>query len=101
MYAIWFNVLPSDSRDNWTSDIMPDPRVSHFWDEDQLIGKWFPKQEGYSDLDCGNLAWDIFFLYSPDAQWDSTPGPLVATGSPIIRQSARLSESIAPLLTAN
>ena len=77
---------------------MPDPRVSHFWDADREAYFWFPDQEGYRDLIFGPVAWDIFFLYSPEATWDDIPWPVVSSGSTIIRKRQDLADGLRSLL---
>jgi hypothetical protein len=31
-----------------------------------------------------HAVWDAYYLYGPNATWDQAPGPLVASGAPII-----------------
>ena len=59
------------------------------------------KAKGYRPLpakDNHPLAWDIFFLYGPDARWEEVPLPVVSSGSTIIARKDRLKEFIAQLL---
>ena len=46
----------------------------------------------------GSLAWDIFFLYGPEAVWDDVPAPLITSGSTIIAERDRLRNGISQLL---
>ena len=98
VYAVWFDVLSGDDRSAWDSDLMPDPRVTHFWDEDRDLATWLPRQEEYRDLIFGPLAWDIFFLYGPRADWTDAPLPVLDSGSTISSKRESLREHLFPPL---
>ena len=93
VYTVWFNMLLGDSREGWDSSVLPDPRVAHFWDGQRLLGHWFAAQGG-----ADGVTWDHYWLYGPTARWDTTPGPLVGDGGPIIAQADQLRQQIGPLL---
>jgi len=67
VYAVWIDVLFGDDRSAWNPDLLVDPRVIQYWDGDRTLGTWFPRQEEYKPVIFGPLAWDIFFLYGPEA----------------------------------
>ncbi len=98
VYAIWFDVLAGDDRSKWDPTLLNDARVTELWDADGELGNWFPRQDEYSDIVHGPLAWDIFFLYGGDATWDRVPQPLVESGSTVIGSREKLRESILPLI---
>ena len=98
VYAIWFDVLTGDDRSKWDSTLLNDERVTELWDAEGELGDWFPRQDAYSDVVHGPLAWDIFFLYGGDATWEGVPLPLVESGSTIIGSRDKLKESILPLI---
>ena len=65
---------------------MPDTRVMHFWDGERKIGEWFAEQvEGYD-----GIVWDAYYLYGPDATWETVPSPLVSSGSTIYGERKQL-----------
>jgi len=97
VYAVWFNMLVTDHRSRWDDSLLTDDRVIHFWDEEREVGGWYAQQGVYP---FGSTAWDIYFLYGPDAQWDESPEPLLSSGFTIIVQSQKLLQDINPLLTA-
>ena len=99
VYAVWFDVLGSDDRSAWDPGLLTDSRVLQFWDEDREVGKWFPKQEEYAKLTFGPLAWDIYFLYGPDAQWEAVPWPLIVSGHTIISERNNLRENLQKILS--
>jgi hypothetical protein len=96
VYAVWFNMLPGDHRLRWDGAGLTDPRVVHLWDEQKLAGTWFAERV---DGRAG-IAWDVYYLYGPQAQWEAEPGPLVSSGRTIIARRAQLESSIATLLGA-
>ncbi len=95
VYAVWFNVLPTDSRSAWDPKLMTDPRVSHFWDEERVIGSWFADNVGFSH---GSLAWDVYYLYGPEATWEEIPGPLVSSGYTLFGQRSQLTDDLEILI---
>lgn len=79
MYAVWLPMLAGDTREEWDGNTMPDPRVLHFWDGETQVGQCFAEQvEGYR-----GVSWDVYYLYGPDAKWETVPSPLVGSGGTI------------------
>ena len=95
VYTVWFNMLWGDSRDGWDSTVLPDARVTHLWDGQKLVGRWFAAQDG----EPHGTAWDAYWLYGPTARWDSAPGPLVGSGGPVINVGGQLQGQLVPWLT--
>ena len=97
VYAVWFNMLPTDSRSRWkwTGDVISDPRVVHIWDENKALGRWFAKHLGEKE---GNIVWDAYFLYGDKAHWESDPAPLISSGSTINKSRDEMKKDILPLL---
>jgi len=95
VYAVWFNMLPADDYSEWDDSLLTDDRVIHFWDQPKEVGRWYAQQDVYP---VGPVAYDIYFLYGPEAEWEEIPKPLLSLGSTILGQKTRLSEVIAPLL---
>lgn len=83
--------MQNDARDKWVPELLSDPRVSYFWDEERLSGVWF------SDQISGQqpLSWDSYFLYGPDATWEDIPDPLISTGYTIIEKVEQLEADLA------
>ena len=92
--AVWMPLVSGDARAKWDPDLLADARVSYFWDEERVTGRWF------SEYISGQkpLAWDAYFLYGPDATWDDIPGPLVSTGYTIMDAVGQLGADMAMLL---
>ena len=94
VYAVWLPMMWSDSREKWDGATMPDPRVRHYWDGDLIAGKWFADEvETWRAI-----AWDVYYLYGPDATWDTIPQPLLGVGGDIINARENLRAEIEPLL---
>ena len=47
----------------------PDPRVIHYWDHDAVTSEWFAEKVVHSP----SPAWDVYFLYGPEAESSSLP----------------------------
>jgi hypothetical protein len=94
VYAVWVPMPAIVSRNTWNAAILPDTRVTHFWDGDQAIGEWFAREvDGYR-----GVSWDMYYLYGPDAVWKTIPAPLVDSGGTIIREHDQLETQINTLL---
>lgn len=87
-------MLGGDARDKWNGNTMPDTRVSHYWDGNLQVGQWFAKNvDGYD-----GVAWDIYYLYGPDATWETVPTPLVGSGVTIYGERETLQMQTMTLL---
>ena len=94
VYAVWLPMLAGDAREEWNGMTMPDARVTHFWDGDLQIGQWFATQvDGYD-----GVAWDIYYLYGPDAVWEAVPSPLLGSGRTIYAERQMLKMQVSTLL---
>jgi len=94
VYAIWTVKLTFDSRDQWDTGGLSDPRVVHLWDPKDLLGDWFVAHQ--TDYQAGD--WDAYLLFGPQATWTSQPPPLISSGGSVIDTKDQLAQSIAPLL---
>jgi hypothetical protein len=96
VYVIWFSMLPGDSQTSWerAAANISDRRVMHFWDEEQIVGQWFAEQEGYP----GEVVWDVYYLYGPEARWDQSPAPLLDSGGAVLSRRMKLQASLSPFL---
>ena len=97
MYAVWFNMLDGDSRDRWNGDGMTDPRVTHFWDQQKIVGDWFSQNVTHAR----GTTWDFYALYAPNVSNLETPssfGGGAQGGGTIIGHHDQLAAAIAPFL---
>jgi hypothetical protein len=94
VYAVWVDRRAGDSRGAWDGGGLIDPRVRHFWDGDDVTGRWFVDHvPGYRGSD-----WDAYLLFGPDAVWRAFPAPLLSSGSTVIRMKDDLAREIGPWL---
>ena len=94
VYAVWLPMLWSDAREKWDGTTMPDARVTHFWDGELKAGQWFAKEvDGYE-----GIAWDVYYLYGPDATWESVPSPLLGSGQTIYAEREKLKTEVQTVL---
>ncbi len=92
VYAVWFNMMPADSRSKWPAALLTDSRVIHRWDEGKVVGRWFaPRTSGMKPLLApssawgdGEILWDAYLLYGADARWDDAPTGLINWGRTIV-----------------
>ena len=87
-------MLWSDSRSMWNGATMSDNRVMHFWDGERVIGQWFAEHvDGFE-----GIAWDTYYLYGPDAVWETVPSPPVGSGRTIYDERATLQMQVSTSL---
>jgi hypothetical protein len=94
VYAVWVPFLAGTQQAADVSQrVLPDPRVVHYWDGEATTSDWFAENVEHSFAP----AWDVYYLYGPDATWQEVPGPLVSSGATIIGSSSELNDAITPL----
>ncbi len=94
VYAVWLPVLGGDSRRGWDAEVMTDPRATHLYDAQRLVGSWFAQNVTLQD----GFVWDAYLLYGPDATWSDVPTGLISSGGTIIDKGPELRDKLAPLL---
>ena len=106
VYAIWFSMFGTEQRDDWPPDILTDRRVTHWWDEGKAAGRWYmPRIDEMRDTMAsgsggfaGNVLWDSYLVYGPEARWDDSPTGLRRWGRTILRTQEGLREAFAAVL---
>jgi len=83
-------------RDAWPSELLTDKRVTHYWDEQDIVGTWFAKQGKNIGLEArdGIFLWDAFLLFSKDSSWEEYPNDLQSGSSPVFGSTKLLQESL-------
>jgi len=90
VYAIWFDMVATDSRRRWPSEVLEDERVTHFWDEEKVIGRWYGRHPDYGD-DPELVIWDTYYLYGPGSTWaEDGPTELESWGYTIVESREKL-----------
>jgi hypothetical protein len=83
-------MLATDSRGEWRYDTLPDDRVRHYWDGERTAARWFA-QEDVGGFGYQGVAWDVFFLYRPEATDLRQP---IVSGGTIVRDSGKLESAL-------
>lgn len=95
VYAVWLPFLAGTQQAADVSErVLPDTRVVHYWDGAAATSEWFAENVEHSAAP----AWDVYYLYGPDAAWTDVPGRLISSGGTIIGRSSELHDAITPLL---
>src|SRR5215203_2292637 len=96
----------TETRDDWPADVLTDSRVVHWWDEGKSVGRYYmpriaqmrdtmtPGSTGFA----GNVLWDAYLVYGPEARWDATPNDLRRWGRTILRTQDGLREAFTAVL---
>jgi len=68
---VWIKKLSGDSEQKAkkAAAMFKDPRVAHFWDSNQSLGKVIANCLGWT----GNVAWDIYLFYNSGVEWTGAP----------------------------
>lgn len=92
VYAVWFEMVASDARQRWPRGLFDDPRVQELWDEERVVGRWFASRPALGEcrLGGGEVAWDAYYLFPPEARWQESPAPLLASACPIVEGREQL-----------
>ena len=94
VYAVWVPLPVSVSRDKWGAGNMTDARVTQYWDGEHIISRWFANQvDGYD-----GISWGFYYLYGPDASWETLPSPLIDSGGIVFRDREKLKRQVLKLL---
>jgi hypothetical protein len=99
VYAIWYKMYPGDERSKWDGSILPDSRVTHFWDEDRLVGRWMV-DKGVVHY-RGKIVWDAYLLFDRQAVWKEVPSPMIGWGMPVYLKLDKLRGELMPLLMSD
>ena len=103
VYAVWFNMLPTDSLGGWDPTILSDQRVTEFWDAKRAVGEWFGEKRKQLELGFfpGFIVWDASLLFGPEASWQELPVPLESFGYTIIGDRRSLRKSLEAIWAVN
>lgn len=93
-------MFPGDARNKIPTAMFDDPRVTSFWDPDEISGRWFGNHR-IGDLQGragGGIVWDAYYAFPAGTTWAEIESRVVATGSPVIGATGGLSRQFVPLL---
>ena len=109
VYAVWFSMMPADSRAKWSPNLLTDSRVLHRWDEPRALGRWFALRTNAIKRQLapgaawgdGETLWDAYLLYGADARWDEAPASLIHWGRTIVAGRETLKADFEKLFGSN
>jgi len=94
VFVVWLNMYRGAARSEWRPELLSDSRVTHFWDETLITGRFFASHRKPKS----GVEWDAFFVYGPKASWDETPAPLIRFARPVKPNGKKLKDALVPLL---
>jgi hypothetical protein len=92
---VWVRRWATDARTEIDGGGMVDRRVTHLWDDGDVIGQEFLERSG---VDLGGLDYDFFLLFDRAATWGPGPPRPLSSGATVIGESDRMARDLAPLL---
>ena len=103
VHAIWFRMYPGDSKASWPRDIMADPRVQHFWDEERVVGSTYfedlarlaGRRAPKTTETEGEILWDAYLLYPAGARWEGGRTNVMSWGRTILMTRETLQRDFA------
>lgn len=97
VYAIWYDMVRSDSKEKWPSKLLTDARVTHYWDADRLVGVWYG--ENVTAKSKGHVEWDAYFLYGEESSWgEGGPSHMISWGRTIVETREQLQDDLLTML---
>ena len=93
IYAVWLNQRSTDARDTIDESTLADPRVTQYWDEEGITGKYFAETD-LGGLGFSGFVYDVYYVFGPDAAWADQPAPLAASGGPVLFEGEELLDAI-------
>jgi hypothetical protein len=103
VYAIYFEMVEDDrgakSRVN-PKALLDDPRVTSFWDDGRIAGRWFDQnitRQGERQGDPNRIEWDSYVLFGREAHWGESPPDHVSWGRPLVQEAGRLATDLGGL----
>lgn len=99
--VIWEPMMvKTDKRSAWSPEVITDPRVRQFWDEERVTGEWLTAN-AKSVPSLGDVAWDCFYAYPAGEKWDAVAARPLAGGAPVFLKTGKLNEAVKTLLGAS
>jgi hypothetical protein len=74
VFVVWSSQLGAQEKNvGEATTLIPDRRVSNFWDSSLVVGTAFSRAANRSEP-----AWDVYMLFGPNASWPATGVPTPA-----------------------
>ena len=75
------------------ASILADERVTQYWDGDGITGTYFAETD-LGGLGYSGFVYDVYYIFGPEAAWAAEPGPLAASGRPVLFRGEELLASL-------
>lgn len=97
---MWLPVYPGDGPDDWDEDLLQDRRVTHLWDDDLVISRWFARNAVRIGIpfEDRTFVWDAYMVFDEDATWTALPSTPAGSGATVIADRDGLESSLDRLL---
>ena len=93
IYAVWLNQRSTDERDEIDEATLADERVTQYWDGEGVTGTYFAEND-LGGLGYSGFVYDVYYVFGPHAKWADEPGPLAASGGPVLYDGDELLAAI-------
>ena len=81
VYVVWEPMLPTDKFRMSRSGLIDDERATHYKDDLQISGRWFGEAYGGPGGSELRVAWDMAYVFGPEATWEEQPSPISCTNA--------------------
>ncbi|HKE97960.1 MAG TPA: hypothetical protein VKG45_03375 [Actinomycetes bacterium] len=96
VHVVWVRRWATDTRDQVDGAGLLDPRVVHYWDRTNTIGRQLVER---LSPDVRGLDYDYWLLLDAGARWSpAQPPALRGSGGTVVATAGRLRAAAAPLL---
>ena len=89
VYVVWLKQRSTDARDTIDASTLTDPRVTQYWDGEGITGTYFAESD-LGGLGYSGFVYDVYYVFGPAATWAEGPGPLAASGQPVLYEGDAL-----------
>ena len=63
--------------------------MTQYWDGEGITGTYFAEND-LGGLGYSGFVYDVYYVFGPAATWTDEPGPLAASGAPVVHDGERL-----------
>jgi len=95
-------MYPGDARTKWPAELLTDSRVTHYWDEQRLLGlrlllslpMFLDRQASGTLTPEADSLLDAFFVYAAGDRWTNPAPRPVSWGYPIMVTKDQLARDV-------
>ena len=71
--------------------------MTQYWDGEGITGTYFAEND-LGGLGFSGFVYDVYYVFGRDAAWGNDPGPLEASGGPVVSDGGELLSALAAQL---